>query len=90
MSIQLTKPYKITAAKVKRYQNHYAMPADSSLIVPLKTLGNEVSCDIRWENENGELQLLENKVFVSENLVPLDPLIDHKLHELWEHYYGTK
>jgi hypothetical protein len=87
MTIKLTRPYKVAAERIKRYQSHYNMPADRVLVVPLKLLGDDVSCDIRWEDDNGELQLLQNKVFTVDNLVPLNPLLDNKLHELWQHYY---
>jgi hypothetical protein len=90
MSIKLSQPYKIVPERKKRYESHYNVPADRSLIVPLRLLGEEVSCDIRWEDDNGELHHLQNKIFVSENLVPLNPLLDVKLHELWEHYYDIK
>jgi hypothetical protein len=87
MNLKLTKAYKIVPQKLKRYESHYKMPADRSLVVPLKILGEEVSCDIRWEDDNGELQLLQNKIFLADNLVPLNPMLDVKLHELWQHYY---
>jgi hypothetical protein len=89
MSLKLTKAYKIIPQKFKRYESHYHMPADRSLIVPLKIFGDEVSCDIRWEDDNGELQLLQNKIFLADNLVPLNPMLDVKLHELWQHYYES-
>ncbi|HYC86227.1 MAG TPA: hypothetical protein VEB86_13435 [Chryseosolibacter sp.] len=74
----------------KRYSAHYQIPADQALIVPRKNLGDEVSCDIRWENDNGELQMQENRVFVKLNLVALNPITDDKLYELWQHYYEGK
>ncbi|HEY0656265.1 MAG TPA: hypothetical protein VGD65_24190 [Chryseosolibacter sp.] len=90
MSIKLTKPYKIAPLRAKRYEAHYNMPAANSLVVPLREFGDEVSCDIRWQDSNGELQLQQNKIFVSQNLVPLNPLLDTQLHELWQHYYDRK
>ena len=89
MSVQLNKPYKIVPRKHKKYGAHYNIPAEKSLVVPLKQLGEEVSCDVRWENENGELKELHNVIFVFENLVPLNSMIDDKLHEIWMHYYNN-
>lgn len=90
MTIKLEKPYKIVRERIKRYESHYNVPAERSLVVPLKAFGSEVSCDVRWEDGNGELHLLQNKIFVSESLMPLNPLLDTKLYELWEHYYKEK
>jgi hypothetical protein len=89
MSIHLQKPYKIIQSKIKRYESHYQIPAERVLVVPIKELGAEVMCDVRWENDNGELKELHNLVFIIENLIPLNPLLDNKLHEIWEHYYGA-
>ncbi len=72
----------------RQYSPLFNIPAEQLLIVPVKTLGDEVVCDVRWEDENGELHLLEGKVFIIVNLERLDPMADTKLHELWEHYYG--
>ena len=72
----------------KRYETHYQIPADRSLVVPLRALGDEVACDVRWENENGELNMLENIVFVSDNLMPINALSDTSLLEIWQHYYS--
>jgi hypothetical protein len=90
MSIHITKPYKIVPSKHKRYGSHYNIPADRALVVPMKMLGTEVSCDVRWEDDNGEHKILQNIVFVSDYLVPLNVFIDQQLHELWQHYYGPK
>ena len=90
MNIKLTKPYKISPDRLRQYQSHYNMPAERSLIVPIKALGDEVSCDIRWKADNGDSHVLKNKVFDSENLVPVNPLLDLKLYELWKFYYDIK
>jgi len=90
MSIQLNKPYKIVFHKQKRYTQHYSIPANQSLVVPLKTFGTDVSCDVRWENSNGELQVLNQILFSIDNIEPLNPLIDDKLQEIWEHYYAAR
>jgi hypothetical protein len=90
MAIHLNKPYKIVAFRQKRYESHYHIPADKSLVVPLKELGEEVSCDVRWEDSNGELKVLNNVLFVNDNLIPLNAMVDEKLHEIWEHYYNVQ
>jgi hypothetical protein len=87
MSIQLNKPYKIIPLRHKRYDSHYNIVSSATLVVPIKRLGNEVSCDVRWENENGELKALHNVMFIDENLMPLDLLMDEKLFEIWTHFY---
>ena len=89
MNIQLNKPYKIISFKHKRYNLHYNIPSAVSLVVPKKNFGDEVLCDVRWENENGELKVLHEKMFISENLIQLNPLIEEKLFELWDHYYNN-
>lgn len=85
--MQLNKAYKILPTRLKRYEAHYQIPADRCLIVPLKELGNEVSCDIRWEDDSGEFHLLSQKIFVSDNLIPLNGMLESKLYELWLQHY---
>ena len=87
--MHLNKPYRIKPTRQKRYEAHYNMPADYALVVPQKVLGDEVLCDIRWEDENGELFLLQNKFFVCDNLVPLNSMLEPELQELWQHYYDS-
>ena len=87
MNVKLAKPYKISPVRLKRYETHYQIPAANSLVVPVKELGNEWSCDIRWEDSEGHLQFLQNKIFVKESLVPVNQFVDNKLYELWKHYY---
>jgi hypothetical protein len=88
MAIHLNKPYRIVASKLKRYESHYHIPSDDVLIVPLRSLGSEVLCDIRWEDGNGELKLVEKAMFVSDNLAPLNEMLMPKLFDLWRHYYS--
>jgi hypothetical protein len=83
----LRRAFKVSAEMCRRYGPHYNIPAENALVVPIKILGEEVSCDVRWEDDNGVLHLLEDKIFVIVNLERIDPLADSKLHELWEHYY---
>lgn len=87
MNIHLKEPYKVISFRRKRYDAHYNIPSAESLIVPVRELGKEVLCDVRWENENGELKVLHDKMFISENLIKLNPLLDDKLFEIWTHYY---
>jgi hypothetical protein len=89
MNIKQGLPYKITTQRAKRYATHYNILPEKCLIVPIRLFGSEASCDIRWEDDNGELFLLQNKFFVCENLVLLNALLDPKLQELWEHYYDS-
>lgn len=74
---------------MKRYEAHYKIPAAEVVVVPLKELGEEVLCDLRWEDSNGEIQVIHNAMFVKENLIPLNAMLDVKLHELWSHYYAS-
>ena len=90
MNIKLNKPYKIVREKLRRYTSHYNIPAGKALIVPVKDFGDEVSCDIRWEDGRGRLHLLENKVFSCENLTPMNGFQEEDLYELWEHYYAER
>lgn len=85
--IKLGKPYKIINGKVKQYERHYGFPADNAVVVPLRMLGDEASCDVRWEDEYGLLHVQTNRVVVAENLTPLDEFSDDHLYELWRHYY---
>jgi hypothetical protein len=87
MNFKLGIPYTIIQHRAKKYAAHYNILPEKCVIVPLKLFGSEASCDIRWEDDNGELFLLQNKFFVCENLVPLNSMLDPKLYELWQHYY---
>jgi hypothetical protein len=89
MAIQLKQPYRIIPTRMKRYEAHYKIPAAEVVVVPLKELGEEVLCDLRWEDTNGEIQVIHNAMFVKENLIPLNAMLDVKLHELWSHYYAS-
>jgi hypothetical protein len=87
MAIHLNKPYRIIPTRLKRYEAHYQIPAEYALVVPLKAFGEEVLCDIRWEDSNGELHIISNAMFVYDNLVPLEQRPDTRILELWNHYY---
>lgn len=85
MNIQLNQPYKIIPPMHRTYQRHYIIPAEDTLIVPLRIFGEEVSCDIRWKS-HGELQVMRQAVFIIENLMPIDLIADEQLYELWKDY----
>jgi hypothetical protein len=89
MSIHLNQAYRINPVRHKRYESHYGIPAAEVVVVPLKELGEEVLCDIRWEDKNGELQVIHQAMFVKDVLIPLNPMLDVKLYEIWTHYYNS-
>jgi hypothetical protein len=88
MSIQLNKPYRIIRWKEKRSNAHYQIPSAKVVVIPLKKLDTEVLCDVRWENDNGEMKVLHDLMFIGDNLIPLNEMIDEKLFEVWKHYYS--
>ncbi|HEY0741523.1 MAG TPA: hypothetical protein VGD40_08675 [Chryseosolibacter sp.] len=88
MAIHIGKPYRIIAMRYKRYNAHYQIPSDDCLVVPTKEYGTESLCDVRWEDTNGVLQVIHNKMFLSDNLAPLNAMLQTKLYEIWEHYYN--
>lgn len=90
MSIKLNKPYKIASDKLRQYESHYQIPADRMVVIPLRELGDEVSCDVRWMDDDGQAHLLQGKVFVRESLVRVEPLYDNSLYELWKRYHLIK
>jgi hypothetical protein len=89
MSIHLNQAYRINPIRYKRYESHYGIPAAEVVVIPLKELGEEVLCDIRWEDKNGELQVIHQAMFVKDVLIPLNPMLDAKLYEIWTHYYNS-
>ena len=89
MSIQLRKPYKIMRHKIKRYTLHYNIPAEQCVVVPLSSYGDDVACEVRWEDENGVLQLKERLLFNADNIEPLNEFQHFQLYELWKHYYNS-
>ncbi len=90
MKIQLNAPHKIAALRYKRYETHYRIPAEKSLVVPRRALGDEVSCDVLWEDTDGQPQVLENIMFVNQNLLPVNDLADNILSDLWLKYNSMK
>lgn len=89
MAIHIGKPYRIINSRHKRYATHYNIPSNDCLVVPLREYGNELLCDVRWENENGELHVEHNRMFVSKNIEPLNAMLHEKLYEIWIQYYTT-
>lgn len=83
MQIQLHKPYKIVPSMLEVYERHYNLPAALSLVIPTRILGEEVACDVLWEN-NEEQQVVRHAVFISENLMPIEPFEDDELYRLWK------
>jgi hypothetical protein len=90
MRIQLGKPYKISHHKLKKYAQHYSIPSDLCVVIPMKSFGNDLSCDVRWEDLNGELQQKKELFFSIENIEPLNAFKHPELHEIWQHFYSTK
>ncbi|HEY0654532.1 MAG TPA: hypothetical protein VGD65_15450 [Chryseosolibacter sp.] len=88
-NIKIGTGYKIIETRYKRYFEHYHIPAQECLVVPLKSYGEDVSCEVRWEDEYGVLHSKSSLIFNNQNLKPLNPLLDSKLFEIWEHYYGA-
>ena len=87
MSITLNSPYVALPRKRVKYSSHYGITSETFLIVPIKDYGTDVSCEVRWEDGNGELHVREHMVFSKENLVKLNGMLDDKPQELWVHYY---
>ena len=90
MSIQLQQPYKIIQRKQKRYEEHYNIPSDKCVVVPVRAFGDDLSCDVHWKDEQGELHAMKQLFFNNQNIEPVDPLKDYLLHELWDSTYGVK
>lgn len=86
--IILGKPYKILEYRHDRYSAHYNIPSDSCVIIPVKSFGDDFSCDVRWQDELGEDHLKENLFFHRENLAPIDPMMNYNLYEIWNAHYG--
>jgi hypothetical protein len=89
MKIQVRQPYKIHPAKLKRYEMHYNIPASQAVIVPLKELDDEVSCDVRWQDAAGNTYLVENTLFIKANLIPINSMLDDQLYDIWNFYYNN-
>lgn len=90
MSIHLGQPYKIIERRRKRYDDHYQIPSDKCVIVPLKEYDEDLSCDVHWEDPNGVMQRKSQLLFNQNNLEPLDSITDFQLHEIWQHYYKNE
>ena len=89
-NIRLGKPYKVSEHKHKQYHKHYEIPIQSCVVVPVKKYGDQISCDLRWkDDESGETRQREDLMFSSAYLQPLDAMKDFKLYDLWEEYKKT-
>jgi hypothetical protein len=88
-NIKIGTGYKIIETRYKRYVEHYQIPSQECLVVPLKSYGEDLFCEVRWEDEYGVLHSKSSLVFNNQNLKPINPLIDSKLFEIWQHYYGA-
>lgn len=81
--IHIHKPYKIVQSKAKRYAAHYNIPAERCLILPLRELGDDVSCMVQWRNESNELEV-KNGVMINHGAIePIDPFKDDGLYDLF-------
>jgi hypothetical protein len=88
MNIKPGFPYVITPRLVKKYAAHYHV-SEKCLIIPTKIFGSEAACDLRWEGDNGEWQLLQNKFVACENLEPLNPMLESELYATWKKHYDS-
>src|SRR5688572_30423433 len=88
MSILIRKPHKIIASRERQYDAHYSIPSAECLIVPMKSFGAEVLCEIHWVDTYGDLQVLHSKMFLTENLEPLNALMYDNLYAIWQQYYS--
>ncbi|RAW02198.1 hypothetical protein [Pseudochryseolinea flava] len=87
--VKIGKPYKIDPERAKRYAAHYNILPERTLVVPTKILGEEASCEIHWEDEGGNAHVLKGKIFVTENLVPINPMAEFMIYELWRRNYAV-
>lgn len=85
MTIHLNKPYKIIQRKQKRYQEHYHIPADNCVVIPVKEFGEDLSCVVRWEDGEGKIHEESGLFFNNQNIEPLDTMKDYELADLWQY-----
>jgi hypothetical protein len=85
--VRLKKAYKIHHQEIQKYSKHYNIPSESCLVVPMKDFGDDVSCDVRWEDTEGLLHIKEDLFFKKENLERINPMDHTQLQEIWVHYY---
>jgi len=88
MNVKPGFPYVITPHRVKKYASHYHT-SEKCLIVPIKVFGGETSCDIHWQSDTGEWQLLQDKFFACENLEPLNAMLEFELYAVWKKHYDS-
>ncbi len=90
MKIVLNHPHKIVERKQKQYDDHYHIRSAKALVVPVRALGDEVACEVRWQDDLGETRFLDNAVFQSQNLVPINAITDMEIFDRWQKYYSSE
>jgi hypothetical protein len=83
-NINLNTPYKIIPSKHKRYTAHYEIPSSETVVIPKKKYGDQISCEVLWKEETGEVHRKTDLVFDSTYLEPLNSIKDYLLFTLWE------
>lgn len=83
-SINFNSPYKIIPSKHKRYSAHYEIPGANCVVVPKKRYGDQISCDVLWKDEAGEVHHKVDMMFGLTYLEPLNAMKDFMLNGLWE------
>jgi hypothetical protein len=88
--ITLNKPYKITQRRQKQYINHYQIPAETCIVIPLKKYDDQLLCDIQWKDSSKEMHTRKGLMIDVANLEALDAMLDHELFIVWEAYSSVK
>ncbi|MBT1701840.1 hypothetical protein [Chryseosolibacter indicus] len=86
--INLNAPYKIIPNKYKQYQKHYNIPAAECILVPTKTYGDQILCNVIWKNETGQMLIKADLMFSSSNIIAVDAIKDFILYKTWEEHIG--
>ena len=84
--IVLKSPYKIIESRYKQYIKHYEIPSAEALIIPVKTYGDQIVCDVVYKDPEGEIAQKSNLMFAASNLEPVDAIKDFDLHTIWENF----
>ena len=84
MKILLNQPYKISSRKFKQYNKHYGIPADACLILPQKSFGDQLQCEVLWKDSDGDVKNNQGLMFAASNLESVDAVRDYAIHSLWE------
>jgi hypothetical protein len=83
-NINLNTPYKIIPSKHKRYDSHYEIPSAESVIIPKKKYGDQISCEVMWKDQAGEIHRKSDLIFDRTYLEPLDAMKDFTRFGIWE------